>query len=108
MTEHELRIIVRMIDNQVKVVGKLIEPYNPRTTDWITYETLLKNMLQLNNVVQDQQKKMYIMSMIGMTAFAELQHAWEGKDINNVTAENLFEMLREICAQEVGDSPERL
>src|SRR5687768_12178699 len=79
----------------MKVLGKLIEPFNPQTMNWQTYEKLLKNMLALNNVDDEAKKKMHIMGMIGMTAFDELQHALEGKDIAEVTAENLLEMLRD-------------
>ena len=56
---------------------------------------LLKNMLILNGVTDDNKKKMHIMGLIGMHAYTELCHAMDGKDIATLTSENLLEMLRD-------------
>ncbi|KAH7693532.1 hypothetical protein AAVH_39431, partial [Aphelenchoides avenae] len=67
---------------EMKVLGKLMEPYNPATMDWNTYESLLKNVLKLHGVTDEDKRKTHIMLMIGMTAYAELNHALNGKDVN--------------------------
>lgn len=78
----------------MRILGKIIEPFNPSTMDWRTYEQLLKNMLTLNGVADESQKKMHIMGMVGMTAFGELMHAMEGREVADLTSEELLTMLR--------------
>ena len=79
---------------EMKVLGKLMEPFNPATMDWNTYEALLKNVLELHDVTNEAKRKSHIMIMVGMNAFAELHHATNGKDIKALTSEDLLNILR--------------
>ena len=79
---------------ELKVLGKLMEPYNPATMDWNTYEALLRNVLELHDVTNEAKRKSHIMIMVGMNAFAELHHATNGKDIKALTSEDLLNILR--------------
>ena len=84
-----------MAEGELKIIGKLVEQFNPQTMDWLTYEDLLKNMLELNGIAEEKKKKMCIMSMIGMTAFAELKHAMQGKSVNDVSSGEMLQFLRD-------------
>ena len=80
---------------QMRVIGKLVDPFDPDTMDWLTYECLLKKMLKLNGINDEARRKMHIMAMIGMKAFAELMHALDGKDEDNLSPEELLKLLRD-------------
>lgn len=79
---------------EMKVLGKLMEPFNPATMDWTTYESLLKRILKLHKITDEDARKSYIMLMIGMTAYAELNHALDGKDVDELESDDLLALLR--------------